>query len=385
MRGFTSKTIHPVGGVEDVDPVVPPIHLSTAYRYLSDADSSKDDRGISIKYSRENNPTVRTLEKLLSSLEGGEDGLAFSSGMSALATTILSLAGKGVRVVVPLECYSTSLQLFHELASRLDLKLVKAWPSAEGLVEAAGDEASIVFTEVMTNPTMKVVDVVEVSRALPENTFLIVDNTFTTPLLIKPLEYGASLVIHSLTKYVSGHNDVVGGGVISSEDVIAWLWEWRRMLGTIMDPFSAYLTLRGAKTLSLRFRRTSENALAVAEYLSGHRGVEEVMYPGLEESPYHDIARKLFKSDLYGGVVSFKIKGSMSDAIDFLRRLRVFKPAPSLGGTESLASIPAISASRYIPEEDRVRLGITGNLIRLAIGLEDVEDLIGDLSDALNR
>jgi cystathionine gamma-synthase len=385
MRGFTTKAIHPLYGVGESEPVVPPIHLSTAYRYLSDEESQKGERGVSLKYSREDNPTVRVLERSLALMEGGEDALAFYSGMSALSTTILSLASKGVKVVVPLECYSTSLQLFQEMASRLGFKLVKAWPSAEKIIEAAGDNAYLVFTEVMTNPTLKVVDVMEMSKALPENTLLIVDNTFTTPILINPLKYGAGLVLHSLTKYVSGHNDVVGGGVIGSRDVIMRLWDWRKLLGTIMDPFTAYLTLRGVKTLSLRFRRASESALAIAEYLSGHRGVEEVMYPGLKESPYHDLARKIFKAHLYGGVVSFKIRGSMGDAINFLRRLRVVKPAPSLGGAESLASIPAVSASRYIPEEDRVKLGITGNLIRLAVGLEDVEDLIEDLSNALNR
>lgn len=191
------------------------------------------------------------------------------------------------------------------------------------------------------------------------------------------------MAVESLTKYIAGHNDVIGGCVAGSRGTIGDLWEWRRKLGTIMSPFEAFLVLRGLKTLEVRFERLSRTALELAEFLEDHPAVEEVLYPGLSSSPYKSIADRIFERRLYGGVLSFKVKGGRSKALEVLRRVRIIKPAPSLGGTESLLTYPVISAAKTMPEEDRLKLGITDNLLRLSVGLEDPEDLKEDLSAAL--
>ena len=257
-------------------------------------------------------------------------------------------------------------------------------PSAEAIAEAVDREVSLVLTEVMTNPTLKLIDLEELRRTLPlDRVLLIVNNTFITPVLVQPARYGASLVIHSTTKYLSGHNDAVGGAVTCSSERAKLLWEWRRMLGTILPPFESYLVLRGMKTLEVRFERQSRSALTVAEFLLEHPRVEEVMYPGLRSDPNHDTVSRLFRRGLYGAVLSFVVKGGREEALKVMRRVRVITPAPSLGGAESLITMPAVSAARYIPPEDRRKLGIVDGLLRLSVGLEDPEDLIEDLSKAL--
>ncbi|MCD6085050.1 MAG: cystathionine gamma-synthase family protein [Desulfurococcales archaeon] len=380
----STKSIHGHGELDRYGSVIPPIYVSAIYRFLNDEHATKSDREFVIKYAREENPTLRALERVIAGLEETEDSLAFASGMAAISTAVIKYAKPGTKVVVPIEVYSTTLQLLEELSRKLGFKLVKTWPSAKDIVEAVDRETSMVLFEVMTNPTLKVIDLKYVSESLPsDNAVLMVDNTFTTPVLVKPARFGAELVIHSLTKYMAGHNDVVGGAVAGSQDVIKELWDWRRMLGTLQQPFEAYLTLRGIKTLEVRFERESKSAQAIAEYLLEHSRIEEVMYPGLSTDPYHGIASRLFSRKLYGAVVSFKIKGSKDEVIRFLKKLKIIKPSPSLGGTESLISIASAAAAKYIPEEDRIKLGITDNLLRLSVGLEDTDDLIEDLGQAL--
>lgn len=384
-------TKHDTGTHRSVSPndpygsVIPPIYLSAIYRYINEDYSVKSDRGLVVKYSREENPTLRVLERIIARLEGVDDSLAFASGMGAVSTALLSHLDSGMKVVVPKEMYSTTLQLLMELSERIGFKLVTTWPSAESIEEAVDKETALVLLEVMTNPTLKVIDLARLSQTLPlDRTLLIVDNTFTTPLLLKPAEFGARLVIHSTTKYLAGHNDVVGGVAAGPTKEIESLWEWRRMLGTTQAPFEAYLTIRGIKTLEVRFEKQCRTAAAVAEYLADHPRVEEVMYPGLSTDPYNSIAKKLFSKQLYGAVLSFKVKGSQDEAVKILKKLKVITPSPSLGGTESLITLAAASAARYIPPEDRKALGISDNLLRLSIGLEDPEELIEDLGRALS-
>jgi len=305
--------------------------------------------------------------------------------MAAISATILALAKRDMKVLLPMEVYGTTMELFSSLSEKIGYKLELVWPETESIVEAIrASKPDIVFVETMTNPTLRVIDVEEVSRAcFEEGCWVIVDNTFTTPILLNPLAKGALVVVHSLTKYLAGHNDVVGGAAISIGPMIKLLWDWRRMLGCIMQPFEAYLTLRGLKTLSIRFERASRTALEIAEFLREHSRVEEVYYPGLPDSPYKRVADKLFERRLYGAVVSFKVKGGRDEAIKVLKKVKIIKPSPSLGGPESLLTYPVISASRYIPEDIRRKLGITENLLRLSVGLEDPEDLVEDLSQAL--
>lgn len=340
--------------------------------------------GRELKYAREENPTTRYLEKALAKLEEGEDALAFNSGMGAITSLFLSKLKPGMKVVIPMESYSGTIALLHALADKLSFKLEKTWPSTERIVENIRKGADIVFVETITNPTLKVIDVEEIARVSREvGAFLIVDNTFASPIVYTPLSSGANMVVESSTKYIAGHNDVVGGFISGRKEDVAIVWEWRKLTGTILQPFEAFLVERGLKTLHIRFEAHSKNALAVAEFLSEHPKVEEVYYPGLGSSPYKKIADKLFKKKLYGGVLSFKLKGGSNSVNVLLKNVKLIIPSPSFGGPETLLTYPIISASKYIPPDEREMLGITDNLLRLSVGLEDVEDIIEDLDRAL--
>ncbi len=371
--------------------VITPVYLSTVYRYLDEEHAVVSDRGAIIKYGREETPTVRALERVIALLEGYDDALAFSSGMASISTFMVRVLEPGYRLIVPLEMYSTTLQLLESLSRKMGFDIIKVWPSADAIIDALeggdGEVRTVVFLEVMSNPTLKVIDLEKVSRVVREcdDTLLVVDNTFTTPILLRPKDYGASVTIHSLTKYLAGHNDVVGGALAASSSIIQDLWDWRRMMGTVMQPFEAYLTIRGIKTLRVRFVKQCESARAVAEYLLDHPKVEDVMYPGLPSNPYHSVADRIFRTKLYGAVVSFVPRGDRASIVRFLKELKVITPSPSLGGPESLISIASASAAKYIPPDVREELGIKDTLLRLSIGLEDVNDLIEDLGRALAK
>ncbi|AFK51203.1 cystathionine gamma-synthase [Thermogladius calderae 1633] len=365
---------------------IPPVYLSAVYEYVDYEQglAKYTDRGTYVRYGREENPTVRVLERLLSSLEETEDALAFNSGMAAETTLFLYLMKPGIRVVMSAEVYSTTYLTVRNLVEKVGAKLDLVFPSAREILESVGREPAVVFVETVTNPTLKVVDLVELAEGLKDTgSTLVVDNTFATPLNVKPFKLGARFVVHSLTKYIAGHNDVVGGALLGTKKEISELWDWRRMTGSIMPPFEAYLVYRGAKTLEVRFERVSKSAKAIAEFLAEHSKVEGVHYPGLDKDEYHPIARRLFATGNYGGVLSFRVKGGYEGALRFMKKLRVIKRAPSLGGTESLAVLPAKAGSMYLPEDLRRRLKITENLVRLSVGLEDVNDLIEDIDQAL--
>lgn len=360
---------------------IPPIYLSSMFEQRGPA--RKSSRGVDLKYSREENPTVMALEKVISRLEGSEDSLCFNSGMASISSIYLNAIKSGKNIVITSEAYGTSIKLAEEL-SKFGVKVKKAFPSADDIVSMIDSDTGMVFIEVMTNPTLKVIDVDHVSeRTKRLGIKFIVDNTFLSPYYFKPLKHGADLSIESLTKYLSGHNDVIGGSVSGSKEKILDIWEWRRMLGTIMNPISAYLVIRGIKTLGVRMERHQINALKVAEYLSSHSKIKDVMYPGLENDNYHEIAKRMFRG--FGGVVSFRVKGGRKEALNVLSSLKLIKPSPSLGGTESIMTYPVLSASSTINEDDRKKLGITDSLLRLSVGLEDTEDIILDLEQALSK
>jgi len=387
LAKLSTDAIHGHEHKDSLGSHIPPIYLGVIYEYIDYelGEAILTDRGNYLRYGREENPTTRALERVVSKLEKTEDSLAFNSGMAAISTLFLWRLKPGDKVVVPMELYSSVFALLNNIASKLNVKVVKVWPSAEAIAEAVDNSTSLVFLEAMTNPTNKVIDIEYLQKHLDlNNVFLVVDNTFTTPVILKPARYGAKAVVHSMTKYFGGHNDVVGGVVATSKSISLALWEWRRMLGGILQPFEAYMVLRGLKTLEMRFEKHSRNAKAVAEYLAEHPKVEEVMYPGLEKSPYYSIAKRIFEKPLFGGVLSFRIKGGYQDAVAFLKRLKLIKRCPSLGGTESMAVLPVKAGSQFIEPEHRKMLGITENLIRLSVGLEDAEDIVEDISQALN-
>jgi cystathionine gamma-synthase len=323
---------------------------------------------------------------VIAKLEKGSHSLAFSSGMASIAAVYLSTLKSGDNLVITKECYGTTQDLALNL-SKFGIKTTLAGPETEDFTEKIRRGVSLVLVETITNPLVRVANIREVARRCKEvGARLVVDNTFATPLLYRPLQDGAWVSLHSVTKYLSGHNDMVGGAFVLNDSMdLVDLWEFRRRLGSIMGPFEAFLALRGVSTLRVRFETQCKNAQTIAEFLKDHPKIEQVYYPGISDNPYHKNAERLFDSKLYGGVLSFKVRGGKSEALEVLKRVQIIKPSPSLGGTESLLNYPITSASKTISPAIRKELGITENLLRLALGLEDVEDLKDDLSQALAR
>jgi cystathionine gamma-synthase len=363
-----------------------PLYLSAIFEHPDrrTGKARQSDRGFEQKYSREENPTVRALERVVTKLEKGAEALAFNSGMAAIAATYLSSLQSGDNIVVTKECYGTTQELALNL-TKFGIRTTLAGPETEDFLLKIDKGVRLVLVETITNPLLRVVDIRRISERCKEvGASLVVDNTFATPVVYNPLEDGAWLVIHSTTKYMGGHNDAVGGALVTDDAVdLTDLWEFRRRLGSIMSPFEAFLALRGVSTLTVRFREQCRTALALAEYLSTHPKVESVHYPGLSDSPYHETAKRLFRESLYGGVLSFKVKGGQREALNVLKAVKVVKPSPSLGGVESLLNYPITSAAKTVSPAIRKELGIGDNLLRFAVGLEDVEDLRDDLSQAL--
>ena len=365
-----------------------PIYQVAIYEYPDgrSGEPRLNDRGFDLKYSREENLTVRALEKILAKLENGYDALAFGSGMAAISAAYFSRLKAGSRILLPKECYGATQELAQNLA-KFNVECILARSDTDEFLEKLEERITLALVEPITNPMIRVVNVREIAKRCEELKIpLIVDNTFSTPMLYNPLEDGAWISLHSLTKYLSGHNDVIGGAIIlgNGEDLSS-LWNWRRKLGSTMSPFDAFLTIRGIATLEVRFKKQSESALELAEFLEDHSKVEKVYYPGLSNSPYKSLADSLFKRKLYGGVLSFRVRGGQREALEVLKSVKIIKPAPSLGGVETLLTYPVWSAVKNMSKDQREELEITENLLRLSVGLEDTEDLKEDLDNALSR
>ena len=366
------------------DPVVPPVSVSVAYTYDLEALASGGPREeAEVKYSRENNPTTMLLEGRLAGLEGARWGLAFNSGMAAITALLLYWRlGRGGRVVVERLSYgSTRAAASWILGDRLT---VAGPPWDELLHEADKPGVGLVLVETMGNPTLRVPPLRDLARVcLERDCVLAVDNTMASPVLARPLGLGAGLVVESLTKYIIGSNDALGGLIAGADGILhAALWRARRLLGSILQPREAYQALKGLETLSLRVPHASRTALEVARWLEESGLAERVYYPGLESHPDHHIARRILRGG-YGGVVSFDL-GSRERALALLSRLRRIRPAPSFGATQPLASYPYASSHRNLPEEERERLGVTPGLVRLSVGVATPEEIIGDLEAALS-
>jgi cystathionine beta-lyase/cystathionine gamma-synthase len=337
------------------------------------------------EYSRTGNPTRAALEECLAALEGGTYGLAFASGLAATAAT-LSILGPGDHVVAGEDLYGGSYRLFERVCrpQGIDFTYVDG-RQPDAFARAITPQTRLIWVETPTNPLLQLTDLQSVAAvARYAGAHLAVDNTFATPYLQQPLSLGADLIVHSTTKYLGGHSDVVGGAVVTSDSV---LYEairfYQNAAGGVPGPMDCWLTLRGIKTLSVRMRQHQENAQQVAEYLAGHSWVERVYYPGLPEHPQHALARRQMRG--FGGMVSLVLSGGRAGALGFLDRLRVFSLAESLGGVESLACYPAEMTHGAIPEAERERRGVTAGLVRLSVGIEDIEDLLADLGEALDR
>jgi cystathionine gamma-lyase len=377
-HGLATRALHVGQGPDPATgAVVVPIHLATTFAQESPG------RHKGFEYSRSGNPTRSNLEECLASLEGARHGLAFASGLAATATIML-LFDPGDHVVFTEDVYGGTFRLFDKVFQRYGLSFTAVDPTDPDAIAAAmTDRTRLVWLESPTNPLLHVVDLDAVSELVHGAGALVaVDSTFASPVLQRPLELGADLVIHSSTKFLGGHSDVLGGVVLTSDDSLAERLRFHQnAVGAVPSPFDCWLLLRGLKTLQLRVIRQSENALAIARWLEGQDAVTHVYYPGLESHPGHALARRQM-GGYYGGVVSFEVSSGPA-ARSFLERLRVFTLAESLGAVESLAESPAIMTHASVPEETRTRIGISDGLLRLSVGIEDVDDLTADLEQAL--
>ncbi|NHA15019.1 cystathionine gamma-synthase [Thioalkalivibrio sp. XN279] len=336
------------------------------------------------EYSRTQNPTRMAWERCLADLEGGSHGFAFASGMAAIAT-LLELLDAGSHVVAMDDLYGGTGRLFNRVRARTaGLRVSYADLSDPDSLDAAmRDDTRMVWIETPTNPMLKLVDIAAVSAAArARGALVVVDNTFASPWGQRPLELGADIVMHSATKYLNGHSDVVGGVVAVRDAALAeQLAFLQNSIGAVAGPFDSFLALRGVKTLALRMERHNANALQIARWLEGRAGVERVIYPGLESHPQHALALQQMAGG--GGIVSFDIAGGLDAARRFLENTHLFTLAESLGGVESLVNHPAIMTHASVPPETRARLGISDTLIRLSVGVEDCADLLADLEHAL--
>ncbi|HTU70449.1 MAG TPA: cystathionine gamma-synthase [Candidatus Baltobacteraceae bacterium] len=376
---FSTKAIH-VG--QEADPAtgatIVPIYQTSTYTQEAVGKHKGFD------YSRTINPTRLALEKQLASLEGGDYGYAFASGMAATAA-VLNLLSAGDHAVVTDDLYGGTYRLFSRVFERYGLEFSYVdMTNFDAVRSAIRKNTKLFWLETPTNPLLKLIDIAAISSLRGAGQIVAVDNTFATPYFQQPLALGADVVVHSTTKYIGGHSDVVGGVAITSDGAIAETIKFHQnAVGGVPGPSDAWLTMRGAKTLALRMRAHAANAQAVAEFLEAHPQVAKVYYPGLPSHPQHELAKRQMSG--FGGMVSFVLKGEPGRALDFAHRLRYFSLAESLGGVESLICHPARMTHGSIPSDVRERRGVTDALLRLSVGIEDVDDLLEDLEQALGH
>ncbi len=376
---FNTKTIH---GNQEHDSatgaVMPPIYQTSTYAQTSPGKHK------GYEYSRTANPTRTALENAFASIENGKFGLAFGSGLAAI-DTVLKLLKPGDEVVSTNDLYGGSYRIFTKIFENFGIKFhFIGMENAANIDAFITENTKLIWVETPTNPMMNIIDIEAVSKVAKKHKVLLaVDNTFATPYLQQPLTLGADIVMHSATKYLGGHSDVVMGAlVVNDKELADKLYFIQNSCGAVCGPMDSFLVLRGIKTLHVRMQRHCENGKAVAEFLANHPKVEKVYWPGFESHPNHEVAKKQMKD--FGGMVSFVTKGNaIKDAFKIVENLKIFTLAESLGGVESLCGHPASMTHASIPKEEREKTGVVDALIRLSVGIEDKEDLINDLKQAL--
>ncbi|NKF49382.1 cystathionine gamma-synthase [Shewanella sp. WXL01] len=358
--------------------VVPPIYLSTNYSF----DGHKNPR--EFDYSRSGNPTRNILGDTIAQLENGATGVVTCTGMAAI-TLVTSLLEPEDLIVVPHDCYGGSYRLFTNLAKKGAFKLLVVDQTDEqALAQAIKQKPKMVWLETPSNPLLRVVDIAPIAQASHEvGAWVVVDNTFLSPILQQPLDLGADIVIHSTTKYINGHSDVVGGAVVAKDAELGELLHWwSNTLGLTGSAFDSYLALRGIRTLGVRIREHQANAQKIVALLTSHESVAKVYYPGLSDHQGHEIAQKQQKG--FGAMLSFELKGGEAEVVAFLDALKLFSVAESLGGVESLVAVPATMTHRAMEREARLEAGVEDTLLRLSVGIEDGDDLSADIKAGLD-
>ncbi len=376
---FATRAIH---AGQSPDPstgaIMPPIYATSTYVQTSPGVHQ------GYEYSRSQNPTRMAYERCIADLESGTQGFAFASGMAATAT-VLELIPTGSHILAMHDLYGGTFRLFRQVrgeSAGLSFSFVDL-SDLDTLASGVQDNTRMIWVESPTNPLLKLVDIAAVAEfARERNILLVVDNTFATPWAQRPIELGADIVLHSATKYLNGHSDIVGGiAVVNDADLGERLWFLQNAIGAVQGPFDSFLALRGLKTLPLRMERSSASAQLIAEWLEQDPRVDRVLYPGLESHSQHDLAKR--QMDGFSGIVTYFIKGGLEASRRALERFEIFALAESLGGVESLVDHPAIMTHASVPVEERAELGISDDLIRLSVGIEDVDDLIADLDQAM--
>ncbi len=386
--GPSTRSVH-AGRARDPESghVTTPIHLSSTYfaRSTRELVEYLEGRRSANFYARYSNPTVEAAEQKIAELEGGERALCFGSGMAAISTLLLSQLRHGDNVVATRELYGGTFEFLERMLPRWGVSTTFV-PSGDpkALAAAVGPATKLIYTESPTNPKLTLVDLRAVAGIASKNRIpCAIDNTFASPINQRPIGLGFDFVVHSATKYLGGHCDLVGGVVVGPRDRMKEVWHHRKLLGGILDPHSAYLLERGTKTLALRMARHNENGLAIAQHLAKHPRVRRVYYPGLADHPGHEIAKGQMSG--FGGVLAFEVDATREDTVRVVEALELAYLAPSLGGVETLVSQPSMTSHYFISPEERAAQGISDSLVRVALGIEDAADLIRDLDQALAK
>ncbi|MBN2473445.1 MAG: aminotransferase class I/II-fold pyridoxal phosphate-dependent enzyme [Pirellulales bacterium] len=386
-RSIATRTVHHPVASPTSYPVATPLYQTSTFRVADAATIARyaEQTQPQAYYTRWGNPTIEVLEKVLADLEGGQKCLALASGMAAVTTTLLGLLRPGDHVVAGSSLYTATTEFLSSDLAELGISVDFVDPTdPEAFARAVRKNTRMFYVETPTNPTLQLTDLAAVCRIADETGNLaVVDNTFASPYNQTPLALGADVVIHSVTKYLSGHTDVIGGCLVTDAETAEQLWHQRTMLGGCIDPFAAWLVLRGVKTLAVRMQRHNDNALAVAEALRSHPAVSRVLYPGLASHPQYELAQRQMSG--FGGMIAFELAGGRAAGVKLVESTRLVVLAVSLGGVETLIEHPASMSHAPLSDEQLRRAGIPPGLIRLSVGIEDPDDLIADLWQALDR
>jgi cystathionine gamma-synthase len=366
-------------------PIIPPVCLTATYKF----DNSDDlidvvQNRSGYIYSRWDNPTVREAERIMAELEDYEEALAFSSGMAAITTAILTFTRPDSRIVGMNEVYGGTFQFLYDYLPRLGIQTVGInCDNLDQLYEEINSGLSMLYLETPTNPLLRVVDVKPLAEAAhKKGAIVLLDSTFASPVNQHPIDLGVDIVIHSATKYLGGHHDITAGFICCNKPHADAIWEYRKIYGGVMDPMTAFLAMRGISTLGLRIQKQNENAMKIAQFLTGHDKITVVNYPGLPSHPDHEIAQRQMRG--FGGMLSFELKADFESTKKFMDNLKTIKLATSLGGVTSLANQPITNTHAALNPEERAKAGISESLVRLSVGIEDAKLLIDDLNQALD-
>lgn len=386
---FDTLSIHAAEQEDQNQSLNPPIYMTSTFTFtdLQQAEDTFSFKRRAYVYTRGGNPTINLFEQRLATLENGVDGVAFSSGMAAISSVVMSFAAAGDSLVAHRNLYGSTFGFLNHLITNYGVKTKFINMTDLNAVEKAiTSETKLIYLETPTNPALEIIDIEALAKIAHSNGVkVVVDNTFATPVFQRPLDFGADVVLHSATKYISGHGDVIGGFATSKDfDYVQKLkFGYMCELGGVMSPFNAWLLLRGMKTLGLRMERHEKNAREIANFLRNRPEVVKVSYPGFEDHPGHDIASRQMEG--FGGIISFELKGPRENAESFVRNLNLIKLAVSLGDAETLVEVPAMMTHRDYPEEELHEFGFSNKTVRISAGLEHYSDLLNDIENSLDK